>query len=95
MHVVARKALRLFWEKHPDAKPALSHWFKVMSKTDFGNFSALRGAFPIADKVGDLVVFNIAGNKYRLIASIHFNRNKVYVRNILTHREYDKGAWKR
>ena len=55
MHVVARKALRLFWQKHPDAKPSLSRWFKVMSKTDFGNFSALRAAFPNADKVGDLV----------------------------------------
>jgi mRNA interferase HigB len=65
-----------------------------MNKNHFYNFNELRAAFPTADQVGDLIVFNIGGNKYRLIASIHFNRAKVYVRNILTHREYDKGAWK-
>ena len=54
----------------------------------------LRATFPSADTVGDLIVFNIGGNKYRLIASIHFNRGKVYVRHVLTHREYDRGAWK-
>jgi mRNA interferase HigB len=46
------------------------------------------------DSVGNKTVFNIGGNKYRLIASIHFNRKKVYIRRILTHVEYDKGAWK-
>ncbi|MBS1259244.1 MAG: mRNA interferase HigB [Candidatus Scalindua arabica] len=65
-----------------------------MQKSTFGNFNELRAAFPTADKVGDLVVFNIGGNKYRLIVSVHFNRSKVYIRNILTHREYDKEDWK-
>ena len=46
--------------------------------------------FSIADKVGDLVVFNIGGNKYRLVASLHFNRGKVYIRHVLTHQEYDR-----
>jgi len=54
----------------------------------------LRHVFPPADQVGDLVVFNIGGNKYRLIASVHFNRQKVYVRRVLTHAEYDRGDWK-
>ncbi len=66
-----------------------------MQKSTFGNFNELRAAFPTADKVGDLIAFNISGNKYRLIVSIHFNRGKVYIRNILTHREYDKGDWKK
>jgi mRNA interferase HigB len=44
--------------------------------------------------VGEFVVFNIGGNKYRLIAAVHFNRRKVYVRHVLTHAEYDKGKWK-
>jgi mRNA interferase HigB len=65
-----------------------------MQKSTFGNFNELRAAFPTADKVGDLIAVNISGNKYRLIVSIHFNRGKVYIRNILTHREYDKGDWK-
>ena len=66
-----------------------------MNIEDFENFVQLRMIFPSADQVGDLVVFNIGGNKYRLITSIHFNRGKVYVRQVLTHPEYDKGEWKR
>ncbi|MGE4093428.1 MAG: type II toxin-antitoxin system HigB family toxin [Candidatus Binatia bacterium] len=58
------------------------------------NFDELRATFPSADAVGDLIVFNVGGNKYRLIASIHFNRGKVYVRHILTHSAYDRGVWK-
>lgn len=66
-----------------------------MQHTDFRTFNELRVAFPSADKVGDWIVFNIGGNKYRLITSIHFNRGKVYIRHVLTHQEYDQGTWKR
>ena len=58
------------------------------------NFTALRRMFLSADKVGEFVVFNIAGNKYRLIASLHFNRGKVYIRHVLTHQAYERGGWK-
>ena len=94
MHVISRKALRKFWEQHPDSESAFSRWFKIMRRSDFDSFEALRTTFPSADKVGDLIVFNIRGNKYRLITSIHFNRGKVYIRHVLTHRDYDRGAWK-
>jgi mRNA interferase HigB len=95
MHVISRKALRLFWEQHPDSQTALARWFKVMHHTEFRNVAELRATFPSADKVDDWIVFNIGGNKYRLVASIHFNRGKVYVRHVLTHQEYERGAWKR
>jgi mRNA interferase HigB len=95
MHVISRKTLRDFWEHYPDSESPLSRWFKIMEQTTFISFDELRLTFPSADKVGDLVVFNIGGNKYRLIASIHFNRGKVYVRHVFTHREYDKGVWKK
>lgn len=65
-----------------------------MRDTEFKNLAELRSAFNSADNVGDLIVFNIGGNKYRLVASIHFNQGKVYVRHILTHAEYDRGRWK-
>ena len=93
MHILSRKALRMFWIQHPDSKGPLSRWFKIMNQTQFHNFAALRRTFPSADKVGDFVVFNIAGNKYRLIVSIHFNRSKVYIRHVLTHQAYDRGGW--
>lgn len=95
MHIISRKALKQFGIKHPDSESSLTRWFKAMEQNDFYSFDQLRITFPTVDKVGDFVVFNIGGNKYRLIASIHFNRNKVYVRHILTHQEYDRGAWKR
>jgi len=94
MHIISRKALRQFWEHYPDSETALIRWFKLLSAANFQTFDALRSVFPSADRVGDLIVFNIGGNKYRLIASIHFNRQKVYIRYILTHSEYDRGQWK-
>jgi mRNA interferase HigB len=94
MHVISRKALRQFWEKYPDSETALIRWFKLMNSMDFQTFDELRSVFPSADLVGNLIVFNIGGNKYRLITSIHFNRQKVYIRYILTHSEYDKEIWK-
>jgi len=94
MHVISRKTLKTFWEQHPDSQKALTRWFKIVQKTDFKNFVDLRVTFPSADLVDDLVVFNIGGNKYRLIASIHFNRSKIYIRYVLTHKEYDRGDWK-
>ena len=85
MHVISRKALREFWKRHPDSETSLSRWFKAVKNSEFSNFNDLQSAFPSADKVDDLIVFDIGGNKYRLIASVHFNRGKVYVRHVLTH----------
>jgi len=94
MHVISRKTLRQFWVRYPDSKNALARWYKIMKNNNYTSFANLRATFPTADKVGNLIVFNIGGNKYRLTASIHFNRGKVFVRHVLTHQEYDKGAWK-
>ncbi|MBE7529529.1 MAG: type II toxin-antitoxin system HigB family toxin [Chloroflexi bacterium] len=93
MHVISRKALQQFWLQYPDSQSSLSRWYKIMEQNDFASFSEVRLTFPSADKVGNLIVFNISGNKYRLIASIHFNRSKVYIRYVLTHAEYVRGAW--
>jgi mRNA interferase HigB len=95
VHIISRKALIMFWGKHPDSEASLARWFKVVDKTEFHSFAELRGVFPSVDKVDDLFIFNIAGNKYRLITSIHFNRGKVYIRHVLTHTEYDRGDWKK
>lgn len=86
--------MREFWEKYPDSQTPLRRWFKLISKNSFNNIVELRSVTPSADIVDDLIVFNIGGNKYRLITSIHFNRAKVYIRNVLTHDQYSKGGWK-
>jgi mRNA interferase HigB len=66
-----------------------------MKKGRFRDFVELRKVFPHADLVGPLVVFNVGGNKVRLIAAVHFNRGKIYIREILNHTDYDKGGWKK
>jgi len=94
MHIISRKTLRQFWEQHPDSESALVQWFKIMQRRDFASFETLWATFPTADKVEDFIVFNIGGNKCRLITAIHFNHRKVYIRHVLTHQEYDRGARK-
>lgn len=94
MHVIAKKPLKEFWAKHPDSQGPLETWFRTIERSTFKTWNELRDTLPTADKVGDRVVFNIAGNKYRLITVIHFNRGKVFVRYVLTHKEYDEGRWK-
>jgi mRNA interferase HigB len=95
MHVIAKPALIEFWNRHPDARAPLSAWYRLMQNEDLGDFAALRRVFASADYVHGLTVFDIGGNKYRLVASIHYNRKKVYIRNVLTHAEYDAEKWKR
>ncbi len=94
MHIITRKTLIQFWEKHPDSRNALMRWFKIVQNTEFNGFAELRAAFPSVDKVDHWIIFNIGDNKYRLIVAIHFNRGKLYIRHVLTHVEYDRGDWK-
>lgn len=94
MHVISEKMLRDFWLLHPDAEPTLRAWCRVVNQAKWKTFAEVREAFPHADLVGDLTVFNIGGNKYRLVVAIHLNRSKVFVRHILTHAQYDLDQWK-
>jgi mRNA interferase HigB len=94
MHVITRKRLLSFAEKHSDCGSALDSWYRVVKHTHFTSFAELRRAFPNADQVGNLTVFNIGGNKARLIAAVHYRAQRVYIRYILTHKEYDRGKWK-
>lgn len=94
MHIITQKRIWEAKQKYPETKTALDGWYRVMKKNQFDNFSQLKRTFNSVDKIGNFYVFDIGGNKLRLIANIHFNRQKVYVRYVLTHKEYDKGHWK-
>lgn len=95
MHVITRKRLNEFAGKYPETENALADWYRLMKQNDFSNLAELRSMFSSADKIGKLTVFNIGGNKVRLIAVIHYNRKKVYIRAVLTHKEYDAEKWKK
>ena len=94
MHIITKKRLNDFVAVHPETKSAIEHWYTTVKTSTFRSFAELRSTFPSADQVGKLIVFNIGGNKARLITAIHFNRKTVYIRAILTHNEYDEGKWK-
>lgn len=94
MHIITRKRLNEFAAKYPETQTALAHWYQLMKQNQFDSITQLKEIFPSADKVGKLTVFNIGGNKVRLIAAIHYNRKKVYIRAVLTHGEYNLGKWR-
>jgi mRNA interferase HigB len=95
MHIITRKRLNEYAAKHPTAESGLAHWYRILKRNNPANFAELRRLLPHADQVNGLTVFNIGGNKARLIAAIHYNRRRVYIRFILTHIEYDMGKWKK
>lgn len=99
MRVISAKPLRVFANKHADAKTPLGTWLKLAEHGTFRNLAELKRTFGGVDvvpvKQGNLHVFNIGGNKYRLVAAVHFNTQKLFVRHILTHAEYDAGGWKK
>jgi len=94
MKIISNSALRAFAADHAQAEDALQGWCRVIEKNRFANWAELKAAFNTVDKVGELAVFDIGGNKYRLIAYIRFEKQIVYIKAVLTHRDYDKGAWK-
>ena len=94
MHIITRKVLNEFAQKFQEAKEPLDAWYKIMSKSAFQNLMEIRSVFPTADDVQGLCVFNIGGNKFRLIAKIEYRWQKVFIKNVMTHEEYDRNAWK-
>ena len=94
MRVVREKQLREFARRFPKADTPLANWADVVAHSAWKNPADLRRTFASTDFVGETTVFNIGGNKYRLIAYVHYRRQIVFVKHVLTHDEYDKGKWK-
>ena len=89
MRLISNRSLREFSHRHNAAAEPLQAWRRLMERNGFGSFAELKRVFNSVDKAGNFYVFNISGNRYRLIAAIHFNTQTVYVRAVLTHSEYD------
>jgi mRNA interferase HigB len=102
MHIISRKQIREAAERFTDAKKELEAWYKIVSKAEWPSFQELRQTFADADAVREYVVFNIRGNRYRLIAIVHYIREykgkwsggRVFIRSVLTHKAYEnKKNW--
>ena len=91
MRIIARSALRAFWERHPDSEQALLAWYREVKQADWDMPSKVKSRYPSASIVaGNRVVFNIKGNHFRLVVKINYGNRVVYVRFVGTHAEYDK-----
>jgi len=94
VRVVGREAIAEFQKDHPDSVAPLDRWAGIVEAAAWKNPAEVRATFGSADFVGGKLVFNIGGNKYRLIAAISFEIRILSVEAVLTHSEYDKGKWK-
>lgn len=94
MQLISNKALRDFAARHGDSAQPLQDFRRKVERGSYANFAELRAVFPSVDKVGARYVFNIGGNKYRLVAGVDFAHRRVFIKAVLTHSEYDKGIWK-
>ena len=92
--LISNRSLREFALRHGDAAGPLQDFRRLIEHGDYRNFAALRATFASVDKVGGRYVFNIGGNKYRLVAAIAYSVQVLWVKAVLTHAEYDKEDWK-
>jgi mRNA interferase HigB len=89
MHVISKKALTDFGHKHPRAREPMLVWHQLVITSNFQSLSEVKKTFNTADYVDPYTVFDIAGNHFRIITVIHYNRQKMYIREVFTHADYD------
>jgi mRNA interferase HigB len=95
VRVISKKRLREFWKEYPTAQQPLDNWYRVAKKATWESIAETRAIFPHADAAYDCTIFNIGGNKFRLIVEIKYDRQVIYVKHVLTHKDYDKGTWEK
>jgi len=99
MRIISRKRLQEFASRHADAAQSLTHWYRFFRATNPASLQDVRRVFPHADAVvvesgNTVTVFNLCGNKYRLVVALHYNRRIVYILRLIRHAAYSKGLWK-
>jgi len=97
MHIIKRAKLVEFWAKKENSgsEPFLDAWYRTMKKGTFDNIAQIREVYRHADIVGECIIFNVGTNKYRVVTKIYFIEQTLLIRFVMTHKEYDKDAWKK
>ena len=91
MHVITRKRLQEFWDNHPDAERPLRSWLAVVRQKHYRAPHEVREDFSTASFLGKWrTIFNIGGNKYRLVVDLRYDLGRIYIRHVFTHEEYDR-----
>ena len=99
MRIIKRALLAEFGQRRPDAVEPLNRWYRIARFARWMNLAEVRIAFPHADMITvasgkPVTVFNVGGNKYRLVTAIHYNRQIIYTLRVMTHSEYSRAKWK-
>ncbi|MBZ5572228.1 MAG: type II toxin-antitoxin system HigB family toxin [Acidobacteriia bacterium] len=94
MHVISRKKLKEAAGRHSELEGPLDAWFRIAKRASWQTLGDVRKTLSSADSVEKWTVFNIKGNRYRLITEINYRFQRVYIRHVLTHAEYDQEKWK-
>ena len=91
MRIIAKRTLREFWEKHSNSEQQLLAWYRETLKAEWNSPNEIKQAYVSASILkNSRVVFNICGNKYRLVVEINYKRKWIFIRFVGTHKEYDK-----
>ena len=93
MRVISGGAIVEFSKKHADACVPLMNWYRITKRAEWKSLAETRNDFRHADVVGRRTIFNIKGNKYRLIARVNYRTRRVFILHVLTQEEYGRGAW--
>jgi mRNA interferase HigB len=96
--IISRKKFREFLQGHPEhrkAKAIFDEFYRTLLYARWQNFAAVRETYGDASLVGKFVVFNLGGNKFRVVIELNYNKHLFLIRYVMTHTEYDQGRWKR
>lgn len=94
MRIISYKTLKAASGKYADLAAPLDDWYRIAKTATWRSINDVRQVFPHADPVGNFTVFNVKGNRYRLIVAIDYQRSIIFIKYVLTHAEYSKENWK-
>jgi len=94
MRIISYRTLRAASQRHGESAGSLDDWYRIAKTATWGSIADVRQVFPHADPVGNFTVFNIKGNRYRLIVAIDYPHSIIFIKYVLTHAEYSKENWK-
>jgi mRNA interferase HigB len=95
VNIISRKALRQMMKQHAETTTALESWWKVSKAARWKHLEQCRATFSAADQVGRCLIFNLMGNNYRLITVVSWRNQRIYIKALLTHREYERNTWRK
>lgn len=95
VNVISKRGLLKLIAKHPAVEAECLDWYRIASASDWSCFADVRATITDVDLIGEVLVFNIAHNLYRLITTVFFAGREIYVKDLLTHKQYDRGEWRK